>query len=460
MNNRAVLFIIGFSGVALLALMLWMQSGVDWKKTYQDDAYQPYGTQLYYDLVKQNSDEIFELNRKRKDDSTRIQYLQEKDANYIFIGTHFYSDSVNASALLSFVQRGNTALLHSEYFSEIFWDQLQSVLLKEEDKYLLTKDANAKAWKTDHKNYQENGELLWEETTEIEELISRESTESESVVWQEPGAALSDTLRYYNKRGVQENVYAQLTCAFNKSPRKPAFEVLYQNNKNDFAVIKLQIGEGVLILNTQPLALTNYYLKNEAWFKKQNKILSHTKGKNIIWDRFSAFPYVSAQKSDDSSKNPQENNAILKFFTENESFGWALLIFVLGLLLYLGLGIKRKERAVPVIRKKENQSLAFTENLSLLYLKKGNHYYIAQLAINRLFKELRQQYGINLIDQQEFTAEQVKQLAFKADIKEDTAMKFLNALFQMSELKTWKDEQLIQLHEWSLWWDARRKSAL
>ena len=137
-----------------------------------------------------------------------------------------------------------------------------------------------------------------------------------------------------------------------------------ENKKPNF--IHLRAGEGNLYVQVAPMAFTNYFLlhkNNIAYYENALSVISpHTT--RIVWDE-----YYSTRRQQQEGEKPNWFSGFLK----HPSLKWALLTAMIALLVYVLLEMRRKQRIIPVIKKRANESLDFVKTIGRLYHDKSDH---------------------------------------------------------------------------------------
>lgn len=156
--------------------------------------------------------------------------------------------------------------------------------------------------------------------------------------------------------------------------------------------IKIKVGKGWLHLYSTPLILTNYHLRKKEIFDYASKLFLHLEKGDIYWHVNTYINTDETQQNTDSQKSPF--SVLLSY----PSMRYAWYTFLGALLLFCIFGIKRKQRAIPVIERVNNTSVEFAETISKLYLVAGKHKNIAQQKYRYFFNFIKTNYGLNLKD--------------------------------------------------------------
>lgn len=141
--------------------------------------------------------------------------------------------------------------------------------------------------------------------------------------------------------------------------------------------LKQKMGKGNIYISTIPYAFTNYNLLYGSP-ELAVKMLSYLpKDNDIIVDEYYKIG------SDKSSHN-------LRYILSQKSFKWGYYTLLMTVFFAIVINLKRKQKAIPVIRKKKNTSLDFIRTISNLYLEENDNKFITDKKIKHFRDYLRQ----------------------------------------------------------------------
>ena len=146
------------------------------------------------------------------------------------------------------------------------------------------------------------------------------------------------------------------------------YEVIAKNVNGDPVAIKINQGEGNLILCATPLAFTNNYLFLEENYQFASTMLSFLSEKDLIWTEYYQL-------------GREESGSSLRVILSTPSLKLATIVTIAAILLFMLFEAKRKQRVIPVIKPLANTTLEFIGTIANLYLRKKDHKDIAQKRI-------------------------------------------------------------------------------
>lgn len=208
-----------------------------------------------------------------------------------------------------------------------------------------------------------------------------------------------------------------------------------ENGKPNF--IHLKAGLGNFYLHLAPMAFTNYFLlhkDNIAYFENALSVIP-ADTRYIAWDE-----YFIRRKQQRPEKKPSWFSAFLK----EESLRWALLTALMALLVYVLLGMRRKQRIIPVIKKPANDSLEFVKTIGRLYHDKGDHRNLARKMSAYFLEHVRNRYKLpttSLDDAFE------QQLHFKTGLPKEDIHAIVYFIQQLDHTDTVSEKQLAWFHK-------------
>lgn len=138
-------------------------------------------------------------------------------------------------------------------------------------------------------------------------------------------------------------------------------------------------GKGEIILSSTPLLFTNYGVLDGKNATYLFRLLSQMGELPII--RTEAYMKQTAQ----------EQMSPFRYFVSQRPLRWALYLTMIAILLFMAFTARRRQRAIPVIRRPENKSLEFTELIGTLYFQKKDHADLVRKKYIYFAEELRRE---------------------------------------------------------------------
>lgn len=331
--------------ILVLGLMLIQYAkpkNINWFESYVGTHKIPYGTYVANELLE---NQVF----KGKIEQVYVppfEHLSNKKENnqlYVFINNNVSFEEAELNRLLEWTADGNTLFIASESFEEALKDTLNF-------------DIGTTYVGFDVSQKQEH------------ELVN---------------PALKGKQVYKHEKDNFINVFSELdtlnvlAVAKVKLPNEEN-----ESQKTEITAVKNTFGKGEVILSTFPKAFTNYFI-----LKDNNR--EYTAG------LFSYFAHADKIYLDNYYKSGKAfYTSPMYIFLNTKELKWAYYLVLIGGLLYIIFEGRRKQRAIPVIKPLQNQTLAFTRTISDMYFEKGDRKSIVEHKVNYFLNLIKNKYYV------------------------------------------------------------------
>lgn len=364
-----------YIGVALL-LILFASScdKFSWRESYRYDNDQPYDLYALYQLLDAREADLT-LN---KDTLGVLLADSIQGSNYVFAGHNAFLEETDVTALLNFVEHGNSAFLFTKQIPE----DLSYHFFGPDCFYFTTS------------GYYDDVSYHYADTIDVK------FTQKNLL----PDTSFRTSFVYDFRTNQHGWVYVDSAriCDLNYG-----VEVLSVIDTGQINLMRLGWGKGYLYLCTSPELVTNYYLSDSSRYQFGQAVFSYLEPGPVFWDEY-ARTYRPPPPPKNNANQPRYNpNGGKQFLTDNHalryildqpmlSFAWYL--FVIGGLLYLVFRGKRRQRTIPVINPPENSSLQYVDTLARLSHQHGNHRRLALREIKMLRHHLNDRFKVRWAD--------------------------------------------------------------
>lgn len=376
----------------------------DWYMHYDPQRRDPYGTSIMKELV--SDEDIFDsFEEMSKELEFALEDNEDENDIYFFIGDQSYLSDDATDFLLDFVADGNTAFFSAEALPteigfKIFWSP--------DDIYPENIDADTNQY------FKFTNDLLSAKRYEFKYIYENQAMPMEWL--------------YYDQDGFDSSYEDELT-------------ILGTNTKDQWNFVKVQYGEGTIFFHCNPYVFTNVCMTKRQGFQYAEAILSHIPNGNIYWDRYNT---AFNDWDDIFEEGGEDRRSSMDFILKNPTLLWALIILVIGALLYVLFKGKRMQKIIPAAELKENTSMRYVNTLASLYLQERKHGKLIRLKYKTFLNFIAEHYYITTKEPDEKFFEK---LAQKSQIEKDEIISIF-ALFQnLFKVMVVTDEQLIELHK-------------
>ncbi len=194
-------------------------------------------------------------------------------------------------------------------------------------------------------------------------------------------------------------------------------------------LLRTRLGEGALILSSVPYQFTNYHLLKENGAEATARTLSYLPVQGVHWTEY----YQTGRR---------EATTPLRYVLSQPALRWALYLTLAGVLLFMVLEAKRKQRAIPVVQPPANTTLEFVGTVSNLFLRTRDHKNIADKQIHYLLDEFRTRYRLDTSTLDEAFAER---LAHKSGKPKDEVQALVLVIRRVQMQDTLSADALVDL---------------
>ncbi len=381
-----------------------------WETGYRYDSRDPYGTYLFYELLKAST---FEFEKVEGDPSEILKkYSSSSDKLYVVCSFTYPDYDYVWDELDKFIENGNKVLFILDEDPPSLEAFYRGVFEVESYRDSITKlnftEGEGKKYEFEKLEEFKRKNYDWNYFMPNDSLWIEKSMESSY-----PGAfhVTGNGLSYY--------FYS------------------HEENRNDRPVfIEIPYGKGALFIHRTPIAFTNISLLEEKNVEHLEKILSEIEYDGII--------YNTPKPPEPPFKAPKERKSPLQFILSDPSLSWAYYITMGCLLLFMIFNLKRKQVAIPLTPKKDNSTLEFVDALSKIYYQKHNNKNIVKHKYRIFTTFIRTHYHLNLVkDKTEFA----RVISRKSGVDLKMVEELLALLDRYGKLNEISDEQLIGLHK-------------
>lgn len=378
-----------------------------WLETYDPQDKGPYGTYVLKELLDTTGlfGEFLQLNaplEETLEDDSLINDI------YFFVGKQNYMSDTTSNFLMDFVEKGNTALIATSEFPE----KLINLLCHYNDPIFGEGDySKSQSFKFLHPE------------------LSSKRYQFDYI--------------YNNKKEMHTWNFFD-TSSFIKTDHRKLIP-LGTSSKNSVNFIRINYGEGQLILHSIPYCFTNVSLMKNDGFMYIENVLKHVPPGRVQWDKYN-LDYHWGNGSDDSEGEGggEERVSKIQFILDNPPLLWAFIILLVGALLYALFKGKRMQKVIPAIESKKNLSLEYINTLSSLYLQEKKHQKLVHLKQKTFLNYIAERYYMHT---NKPDMKFIAKLANKSSVPESLIIDIFKTFDELEKTVDVTDDQLISLHQ-------------
>jgi hypothetical protein len=201
--------------------------------------------------------------------------------------------------------------------------------------------------------------------------------------------------------------------------------------------VRMNRGAGAIFIHTAPLAFSNYFIlhKNNINYFEQVMSVIPADTKAIVWNEY----YLTKP----ASSNQEGKTNWLAVLFRYPPFKWGLLTAIFGLLLYVLMGSRRKQRMIPGHPSPRNDSLDFIKTMGRLYHDKRDHRNLANKMKVYFLEHVRSAYKLPTQDLDENF---VEALQFKSGYGKENLGDIVSFIHYLQSDGQVSEEQLLNFH--------------
>jgi len=351
---------------------------IDWTKSFAKKDKIPYGGFIIYDI----SDELFRTRDVVLKELPIYNILKDNyyfNTNYVFINSYFSPDRLDTEYLLRYVADGNNVFVSA---FGIYGNLADSLKIQTFDEFF--------------------------------------SEDSININFSLPEMKSDNGYTYF--KGNFDNYFSEFDTAF--------VQVLGENGNGNVNFLRIKYGEGNFLLNTVPLAFTNYDLLNSDNNEYVYKALSHLPVQQTFWDDY----YKDGNKYQAST---------LQYIMSQQSLKWAYYIILVSVVFFIFFYGRRKQRIIPVIAPLTNTTVEFVETVGNLYYQQKDFKNIAEKKISYFLDYLRSKY---LIKTGSFDEETIQKIADKSSLSSGKIKSILREIGKINRSQKITEEDLTNIN--------------
>lgn len=364
MNNQRKIGL--FAGVIVFMLLLvWMFSSSEerpatgdqyfsssnWEARYQPFDKNPRGTYLFHRILQTHigKKDLYVAETSSQLDS--VINMKKSRKTYLFVGNKFGLQTEEIDSLVADVERGADLFLSfrliTSNIAEKFFEELN--------------------FRSDYSDFEE--------------------------VYTPRG-------RYEMVNIYEKDTVAEEWLAFGDFVAKGPSKLLSSFMEMDNFIV-IQRGKGKIYLQTNPNMFFNYQVKRYDGFRYTNYVIDNfAKDRDVVLLELGRLPDEDGNENANSNsqaiQDGKKDDSYFKFILQNPYLRTALLLLILGVILYVIFRSKRKRPTVPVIEEQKDMTLAFAETITSIYFAKRSPYGLLQVQRKNFYATIQKHYFLDL----------------------------------------------------------------
>ncbi len=369
-----------------------------WMPTYDRQKDQPFDVNFTYQLLKNQAGPKYFHEVKGNIYNYFQKNVGSKLSNYVFVGQYYDADDSVSQLLIDYISKGNNVYIASNNKPDGLLDKILCELPIKEQTLVQTN---------------ENGEVYNDQSYEQEpdyykpnkyNILDYKVEKNDSVLlkfkYQPLNIGRGYYFRYfslYNYENYNWNYIDTADLFYYQNCADSSYiplEVIGTINNNKPGFVRLSIGKGYLYIHSNPVVFTNYFMVEKKGFNYASNVFSYIQPGDIHWET------ESNRTLTPKARQNMDNQSPLKFILAQQAFRWAWYTLLVLVLLFVLFWSKRKQRFIPILPRKDNDSLEYYSTISRLYFLNQNHHNLSRLMHRHFGLFVRKKYLINIHDNQ------------------------------------------------------------
>jgi hypothetical protein len=374
-NTKA--FVVGIIAFIVLVFLFWMfwNKGYNWyQHSYLKNDKQPYGADLTFKyLEKLRPEEEFSVLDSTISANLSPMLGDSSNTNYLVLGYLPYIDSLSKEHMFQFVSEGNNIFLLTgavpiDLLKE--WHSGECLLYDEEVDFGIYYDP--------------------EYSDEVPASHYVDSLVSVNFIHPSLKSAEDVQFGHYVKDELKKHLWPYMDSTYFCEGNHSFTALGTINDHVNF--FRVEYGDGYFYVHTNPKLFTNFYLLKDEGKAYADKVFAHLDNGPLVWDD---KQWKTAMSDEYYKERYFQNEGPLSYLLSQESLRWMLyLLFAMAGIFFL-LGSKRTQRAIPVLRPKENSSMEYVETISGLYFDQAGDGRIFRYLSDQFQFYIRKKYRFN-----------------------------------------------------------------
>ncbi|UZO80343.1 DUF4350 domain-containing protein [Aquimarina sp. ERC-38] len=409
-RTRNIGILLGIAILTIIIIEVVRPTPINWSPSYTSFDKIPYGGYVVTEeLKKLHKGENFKIiNRNPFEFLLNSEdTVTSKNATYVFINNTVNIDKQSYLQLMDFAEKGNHVFISSHYFGNYFADSLK---VETEISYTFLAEEVYPNF------YSEHTQL--EQPPALKRGVYKTTFKSFDT--------LQTTVLGYFKEEIkevedQEELTDTLSVVTN--------EVDAAAKTTNF--IKVRKGKGYLFLHTVPEVFTNYYLLKNTNRYAATTMSFATTHPIIFWDDY----FKTGRKV---------INSPMRYVLSQVPLKWAYYLLLFGLIIFVIIKGKRKQRIIQVIPPLENTTITFTQTIADLYFQQKEYTSIIEKKITYFLEKVR---STLYLPTEDLSTSFIKKLALKSNNSPDITRELVAFIKVLQKKEHCTEQDLITLQK-------------
>lgn len=372
MNSRNNIILVGVIALIIFLAYHFMTITFNWEQTYSSKDNNPLGGALFDKVMGKTLPNGYEVAGYSQNNDS----LYATGCNILFVYDASYNREMRDTLFQSIRERGTKAII-STHNVRFFLDNLIK------DTIFDYKRASFDGYKTLRKELYSknlNATVNWLGNDSIYSpykfKLHKEVVNMSCAVKKELSDLVIATVEYKKEKSLEDRITEEIDKIITVENGKGGNKKLEEEEYIRAIAFKIKMGKGELYVVSCPLLFCNIAVRSKDISPLTLRLINQIADKKIV-------------RIDPKNRFLGANrNSSLRYMTEQPALRAALYIVIIAGLLLIIFTVKRRQRAIPIIKEPENKHLDFIHKVAELYRNEPNQYDIVRLKYNLLVEHL------------------------------------------------------------------------
>ncbi len=191
--------------------------------------------------------------------------------------------------------------------------------------------------------------------------------------------------------------------------------------------IKIPHGKGHIYLHANPQFFYNYQVLRKDGFKQTNFFLNQIqKDQHVYWLELGDSGKNLGEGTSKNKTGTKDDDSYFKLLFKHPTLLFAMLLIILGFILFLLFRAKRLRPVVPYIEKKKNMTLSYADTITSIYFAKESPKGLLKVQRKNFYNTIHKHFFIDLTKRD--GDKEIKVLAEKSNVPFDEINTFIELL--------------------------------
>ena len=351
--------------VLVIVAKMQMPRSFRWAPTYSTRDGQPFGCLVFDSVMKQTVKQGYSVSKLKLEELLADSAARSEKRGYLILSDNYRIDSTELNKIRTLTKRGNIVMIATDLW---YCDTLMHYLDIETD---WASNFNIGFIKQRH--------------------IFNTANYTDTLIWKADNKRkVTRRYRVFSKL-ISRTIYP--STAKRKFYRRRHFlaYTFDSDGKQKYMAVTDHWGRGKIIVSSTPLFFTNYGILDSTICQYNCRMM----------DEFEGLPIVRLHAYATDTDELVAERSPLRYFIAHPPLRWALNLTLLGVLLFMTFGARRRQKAIPVVEPPANRQLEFVQLIGTLYHQRHDNLDLVRKKQLFFNEEVRRRTGIDLDNEAE-----------------------------------------------------------